>query len=216
MTKCGKAVKPAKNGASRGVCARPVGHGGLHSNKTCPLCGIALTPENTHSHIKNRWWCKKCCLEYHHHRYGHKPQNVQTPGGFHTFPCGCSGILPHRGESNYFARCNTRTNSWYCRVLGILGSSASNAQECGYTSIDPKTSHSVIRELMKAELCWRCRLPLKWTLGRGQTPHLHHNHDTGEIYGFTHPHCNPQALEHEIDELRQRIAELEMPHAKAA
>jgi hypothetical protein len=69
---------------------------------------------------------------------------------------------------------------------------------------------------MDKKLCWRCKQPLEWAFTVGKTPHLHHNHKTGEIYGFTHPRCNPNALEHEIDELKQRIAELETPHAKAA
>ena len=59
---------------------------------------------------------------------------------------------------------------------------------------------------MEEKLCWRCRKPMHWeNLGKGKTPHLHHNHETGEIYGFTHSRCNPSALEEEIRELRKEI-----------
>jgi len=66
---------------------------------------------------------------------------------------------------------------------------------------------------MKAKECWRCKKPLAWIFGRGKTPHLHHNHNHipntgeiyGEIYGFTHSRCNPNALEQENDELRERV-----------
>jgi len=44
----------------------------------------------------------------------------------------------------------------------------------------------------------------------GKTPHLHHDHETGEIFGFTHPVCNPHALQDEIDELRKQVKHLEL------
>jgi hypothetical protein len=230
MKKCGEPVKAAQNGASRGVCTRPAVHTGLHSNKTCSVCGVILTTENTHRHSQStkRAMCKECknkCANawyYKDHnknlkkdkarrrKNGQRPRIVPNAGNSYTFSCGCSGVLPStRGKSNKFARWNSHT--WTCRVKGILQASvnAAAASRDGYVSINPKTPHSVIRELMKADSCWRCKRPLKWSLGMGKTPHLHHNHWTGELYGFTHSRCNPKALEHENDELRERIRELE-------
>lgn len=39
-------------------------------------------------------------------------------------------------------------------------------------------------------------------------PHLHHDHETGKIYGFTHPVCNPYAERKMIIRLRKEIREL--------
>jgi hypothetical protein len=63
---------------------------------------------------------------------------------------------------------------------------------------------------MRVKECWRCRQPLEWVFGRGKTPHLHHDHETGEVHGFTHPSCNPKALLHEIDDLRKELAILKI------
>jgi hypothetical protein len=67
------------------------------------------------------------------------------------------------------------------------------------------TPHAEIRKLMEEPNCERCGEPLSWEFGAGKTPHLHHNHITGEIYGFTHPVCNAEALEKEIDRLRELL-----------
>jgi len=199
--RCGKPVKVAKNGVKRGSCTNRAGHQGKHGNKTCSHCGVALTKENSHtSHLRNGGWCKVRALEYACEKYNRVPRNVQRPGSFHTFTlCGCSGILPPKGESNKFSQVAS------CRVSKILGVSQVAARKFGHTPIDIKTPHSVIRELMEEENCWRCSKPLSWEVGAGKTPHLHHNHETGAIYGFTHPHCNPQALEHRIDELEEQL-----------
>lgn len=168
--------------------------------KTCVRCEVAPC-------MIKRSICAECLGKWRRQRYGQKPINSQTPGSIHTFPCGCSGILPkEKGRgNNKFARV-ARGRGWYCRVARILTESTS--KRGGYNPIDPKISHSVIRKLMEEKTCWRCKQPLKWVFGAGKTPHLHHNHDTGEVYGFTHSRCNPNALEHEVDELRHRIAEL--------
>jgi len=133
-------------------------------------------------------------------RMKRKSINIQRPGRPHVFPCGCSGILPISG-SNKFA-CKMRSSSATCRVSGILLNSKRAAKVRKHAAINSDTPHSAIRQLMKEELCWRCRKPIQWSLGRGVTPHLHHNHENGEIYGFTHSRCNPNALEKEIDRLK--------------
>ena len=95
-------------------------------------------------------------------------------------------------------------------MQGILQSGACQARKYGYTSIDPKTPHSIIRKMMAETLCERCGKGLDWTVCvKGKTPHLHHSHDTGEIHGFTHVQCNPQALKNEIDNLRTENARLQ-------
>jgi hypothetical protein len=68
-----------------------------------------------------------------------------------------------------------------------------------------ETPHSVIRAMMEEPNCVLCSLPLTWEFGMGKTPHLHHNHVTGEIYGFTHARCNAHDLMREIDRLRDQI-----------
>jgi hypothetical protein len=135
--------------------------------------------------------------------------NFQKPGQFHEFPCGCSGILPKtRGESNVFAKAgqNHRTRSWICRIFSILRSAEYEAKKRGYKPIS--STHAEIRELMKSNKCWLCGNKLIWNFGRGQTPHLHHDHETGEILGFTHPRCNPRALQNEICRLKKRLDKL--------
>lgn len=222
---CGELVRPAKNGASRGVCTRPKGHTGIHGNETCTHCGVQLTPENSPpisrkvgEARRRRTTCTKCDTANQRRLYKRKEFKPQIPGEFWTFPCGCSGILPEIGKSNLFAHGHNvykrkethRDFNYTCRVSQVVAGGNCEARSKGYKPIDPETPHHIIRAMMDEPLCWRCKRPLDWTnFGKGKTPHLHHNHDTGEIYGFTHPHCNPLALEQEIDELKARIHELE-------
>jgi hypothetical protein len=206
---CKKPVKVAKSGVVRGICTRPAGHMGLHSNKTCSICGVSLTPKSAgESQRKNGGTCRKCQRDWQRQEHGYKPRNLQIAKDFHTFPCGCSGLLPGRGESNNFAV--FRSAYWYCRVSTILKGSFFAAKRRKYTSINPKTPHHIIRKLMSIKECWLCKRPLEWVFGKTSTPHLHHNHETGEIYGFAHARCNMNPLEDEIIRLRKRIEELEL------
>jgi hypothetical protein len=148
-------------------------------------------------------------------RESHGPDLSHKPGEFHKFPCGCSGRFPLKHEANKFAGI-TAGQRWRCRVAKIVEQSVHHCRKLGYASIDKNTPHAAIRALMENENCWRCKKPLVWVFGLGKTPHLHHNHQTGEIYGFTHPKCNPLALEHEIEELRDEIAALKLQLLKAA
>ncbi len=52
------------------------------------------------------------------------------------------------------------------------------------------TPEEVVR-LSSTPDCYACWMPLNWS-GQGptETPHLHHNHENGEILGFVHPVCN--------------------------
>ena len=108
--------------------------------------------------------------------------------GWHDyrFACGCTGEMPKRGFANMFA-----TTDRHCRVSNILRASRASARMGGYRPIDASVPHWPIRLLMEEPNCWRCGQPLDWSdLRIGYTPHLHHNHLTGDVYGFTHPWCN--------------------------
>lgn len=220
MKRCGKPIKPAKNGVDRGVCTKPPGHKNHHGNGTCPLCGIKLTSRNTSpSHFRRgSGMCRKCslaCLQKSRRLRNVSPRNFQVRGQLYTFICGCSVVLPEHSNRFVIVRKPHKPHrshkSSECRVSQILSTSNNSARKYGYTSIEPSTPHHAIHKMMEEPLCWRCRKPLGWDLAieKGETPHLHHNHDTGEIYGFVHPRCNSKALEHEIDELKDRIREQE-------
>jgi len=118
------------------------------------------------------------------------------------------------GNPNQFVRkmSNSRNHNrpfWTCRVRVILDSIRCAARKRNYQPINPNTSHSVIRQLMQEKNCVLCGEPLDWELGRGTTPHLHHDHETGEIYGFAHPKCNPRAEAKEIFRLKSEVRKLQ-------
>ncbi len=202
----------AKNGTDRGLCSRPSTHSGYHANDTCRSCGDELTASNSYASRKTGG---HCCIPCHKRekkiREGQKDRNCQIPNSLHTFPCGCIGVLPALKSANQFARSVTRSvpssPGFICRVGGILSSAQINARRSGYMPIPIATLHVVIRQLMAVATCWLCKEPLIWptVYALGHTPHLHHNHETGEIYGFTHPKCNPRALEKEIEMLRSEL-----------
>jgi hypothetical protein len=204
--KCGKPIRKAKNGADRGVCMRKPEHNGHCSSRTCLYCGIQFTKGNSVSN----GFCKDCNREqsrdWKRKHLGYQPMNRQTPGEFHTFPCGCSGVLPQeRGTSNQFA-IKVLKQGWACRVTAVLGGIRKQSERDGYKPIDLNTPHSVIRKMMQEKNCALCGEPLKWELGRGKTPHLHHDHDTGQPIGFSHHRCNPRALESRVRELETEVA----------
>ena len=55
-------------------------------------------------------------------------------------------------------------------------------------------------------VCEGCKGPLNWS-GARHNPHLHHNHETGEVYGYAHGRCNQ--VEEFISPLVARVKELE-------
>ncbi len=204
----------------RGVCTREKRHSGRCGNGTCPGCGITLTSENatpsTVSHGSGR--CLTCSAWRYHKtrkRKGSNPQTYQIADSPFTFSCGCSGVLPHLGKSNLLAKAMSRTrDEWACRVATILKASRFNGEKQGYKSIDPNTPHSVIRTLMNEENCALCRKPLEWKFGAGLTPHLHHDHASGEIFGFAHVKCNPKAEAKEILRLKSEVKKLQQENQK--
>jgi hypothetical protein len=218
---CGKPMPKAKNGAYRGFCTRSIRGGahGNHGNGTCPDCGVKIIKETAY----RCGWCRKCKTKYSTEwariKYNRKVRVSQIPGTKFVFPkCGCFGILPkQKNEVDKFVsrRCGCERN-WCCRVSEIIHGSIGLSKRYGCVSISPNTPHSVIRKLMDESNCERCNQSLKWEFGMGKTPHLHHNHETGEIYGFTHHRCNPRALEVENERLRKENAKLRVLVTKAA
>jgi hypothetical protein len=203
---CGKLVPKAKNGVYRGVCGRLPTHNGRHANGTCTQCAVSLTFKNAAKNVVNlgQGMCRICRRYNIRNRLGQNPKNYQRSGRKHTFiNCGCAGVLPRYGGNNKFAAKSGPV--FICRVTRIIIGSQSRGKLYEYAPIPRSTPHSVIREFMEEPNCERCGEPLKWEFEVGKTPHLHHSHETGEIYGFTHPTCNPQALENEIDRLKKLI-----------
>jgi hypothetical protein len=201
---CGKAIKDAKNGASRGFCSKER-HIGACGNSTCPGCGVPRTADNTRSVNTNWSLCRACAAEKMRLKRGGNALNYQVAGEQHTFArCGCVGTLPKkRGESNLFV--SWIHHAWVCRVSRILHGSKKKNKGADYTAIDASTPHTMIRAMMENELCVLCNEPLSWDVGRGTTPHLHHDHDSGAIVGFSHPKCNPLALQREITILKKQL-----------
>jgi len=75
--------------------------------------------------------------------------------------------------------------------------------------VDSNTSHALIWE-MADKPCVHCGDSLDWTqLGIGKTPHLDHDHETGEVNGFSHPSCKPLARKNRIEKLEKQNRELE-------
>jgi hypothetical protein len=211
MKKCNKPMPKAKNGKSRGRCRHPFNHHWKCGNRTCPDCGVLLNKGNTTSStlsgINKSGTCLRCANARRQRMYGRKAINIQKPRRKHTFPCGCSGYLTAFGGANKFS-VNHGTSNFGCRVSFMLLGSRKAARLYGYVPIDPKTPHHVIRNLMEEPNCERCGEPLRWEFGYGKTPHLHHDHETDEVYGFTHPWCNPRALQREIDKLKKENRKL--------
>ncbi|SRR5258708_39080747 len=174
-------------------------------------CGVKLTTKSASLYTVKRsnGRCKACDLNYRRRLYGQKPKIFQVPGGQYTFPCGCSGLLPaSSGQTNVFA-VYQRNHGYSCRVSGILGGSVRRARVFGYMPVDPKTPHATVRLMMQKKDCVLCHRPLEWELGRGRTPHLHHDHSTGRIIGFSHSRCNPLDLQRRVIQLELKVIQFE-------
>lgn len=53
------------------------------------------------------------------------------------------------------------------------------------------TAEALLGLMRLSENCVACGKPLDWnTQDKGVFPSLHHNHDTGEVLGYTHNICN--------------------------
>jgi hypothetical protein len=185
---CGSWCHPCRRAYQNSrYCAHP-----RHRKRICFSCGVRLTKRTASRSvvIRGHGSCRKCSRTHHrrHQRsIGVKPLNYQTAGTKYTFSCGCTGILPPRGKSNKFAAFSPGMRVFQCRVSRILVCSQQHGGK--YVPIPRGTPHLVIRKMMEDPNCVLCGKPLKW-FGVEETPHLHHDHDTGQIYGFTHARCN--------------------------
>lgn len=172
----------------------------------CKKCGDPLSPGTCSPSRLGRGPCRKCHTIWTRAQYGHQPAIRQVLGEPFAFPCGCAGVLPKQlGIPTKFVKpvkISGVENRFECRVFRILMSSKHQAEKLGFAPIPYETPHTIIRALMEDPNCERCGKPLAWEFGRCKTPHLHHDHGTGEIYGFTHPICNPRAMQIEIERLR--------------
>lgn len=169
----------------------------------CFRCKNRLTDANARPSIvlRRTGLCRICSNKYYKEHSNHPSKNVQRPGKTHKFVCGCEGLLPNKGESNKLAIFTA--TGFVCRVTRILNSSKHNAKRRGYKAISKNIDHLVIREMMKSNRCETCGEPLKWAFSRGETPHLHHDHKTGEILGFSHSICNLGFVQMRIMALRE-------------
>lgn len=199
-------------GKDRGTCTYPLGHWGGHSaKKLCRGCGCPFTSINTSPVILGRGHglCRDCSTLYQRQRTGGRPQNRQRAGEKHTFPCGCSGILPaQKGVVNLFAARSDTRNGWQCRVAQIINRAQQLAKRTDYKPIPADTPHKHIRKMMENPNCIACGQPLKWEFGRGKTPPLHHSHETGEPWGFTHMRCNIETGSEGYHRLREENVRL--------
>lgn len=139
---------------------------------------------------------------------------TQKPGTSFTFPCNHRAILPALGISSRYAYwCKNpqyaRKGTWRCGICmrqqihlrqkglgadGLIGwatillrSLRYHAETGKYTA--PHVSVQQLVELrLRSSKCALTDKPLDWEATR--LPHLHHNHETGEVIGFVCEHAN--------------------------
>jgi len=138
----------------------------------------------------------------------------QHPGEEFLFSCGHKGVLPELGIGNDFAIWSKQPNrlrggSWYCRacqVAQVRGAGSSGlrgwakhilltlrrvAKIHGYTEAKIAIDELVSLRLGSLYCSDGCGQKLKWCIdGSFRNPHLHHDHKTGQVYGFITMNCN--------------------------
>jgi Recombination endonuclease VII len=98
--------------------------------------------------------------------------------------CGTGGCEHNRRRLGRCRICNPL--SWAKHLLGGL---QRKARKSGHFAA--KSSPEEIVRLSKETECSACGEPLDWNKkGASNTPHLHHNHENGDVLGFIHPTCN--------------------------
>lgn len=79
-----------------------------------------------------------------------------------------------------------RSRCWICNPLGWARQILSGFRQKKGTLPDI-TAEELVSLRQQSTHCG-CGKPLNWD---GMiTPHLHHNHQTGFVYGYVHSHCN--------------------------
>lgn len=113
--------------------------------------------------------------------------------------CCNASICPHKrsrydcrkcGGTSLCAHDKRRHSCWECspltRIQGLLSASKSSAKTRGYKP-PHITAQEYLNLLRSSKVCAACGEPLN---ADSRRPHLHHNHDTGEVLGFVHSFCN--------------------------
>lgn len=101
--------------------------------------------------------------------------------------------------------CSRKFVCWYCSPNGwarnVLRNQRKNAHAGHFAppDITPEALVKLRRQAEQSRCCWfsLCNCELNWS--SGDSPDLHHDHGTGEVYGFVHHRCN-QFLGH-LEEL---------------
>ena len=93
--------------------------------------------------------------------------------------------------------CEHKVHASHCRICkptgwagGILSVARGAARRRGYVA-PHITSSELVALMSNKENCVLCGGLLDWA--KKPAPHLHHSHETGQVYGFTHQHCNQAA-----------------------
>ncbi len=140
---------------------------------------------------------------------------LQFPGKEFCFSCGHRGILPELGVGNDFVRwhkhsrphvhggywcCKTCSNDYhrgisssglYGWAKSIINASRKQAKLRGHEMVKISPEELIILRLNSIYCSDGCGQKLLWcTDGSFKNPHLHHNHKTGEVYGFVTKVCN--------------------------
>ena len=96
-------------------------------------------------------------------------------------PCGGGSVCVHKKQKSTCRVCDLL--GW---AKGYISISKYQAKRFGYTA--PKiTADELVALISYSKKCCGCEEPLYWS---GQTPCLHHNHETGNVIGFAHRFCN--------------------------
>jgi len=92
---------------------------------------------------------------------------------------------------NYCAHSKHRSHCRLCHPLGwakgCLSVFRGDAKRHGYKAPNIPPEQFVAR-MKQTKRCTACNGRLNWL--KKPHPHLHHNHETGEVIGFCHPVCN--------------------------
>lgn len=97
----------------------------------------------------------------------------------HCKDCGTMVYCEHKKSRNHCFICAP-----YLWASSILRSARKSAKQRRYEP--PNISvDDLVSLYYEAEICWLCGGSLDLT-----SPHLHHDHKTGQVHGFTHQLCN--------------------------
>jgi hypothetical protein len=141
----------------------------IHDNSYyCRIC----RPHLFCTHDKRRNTCKECggsqiCRH-----------NIQRSS---CKQCNVKQLCEHDIRMDTCRRCNPL--SWAKRKLSRARRDAKR-----FNYIKPKiTPQELVVLMSESMICCGCEEPLDWD---GQSPCLHHDHESGAVFGFAHRFCN--------------------------